>query len=98
MLTAARAALGTALLIYGAAIGPTWNIWQINIAPPDLKYGLGFAPMREGGLAKMGLKLVVDEIFTPPLADPMGHGLALMYPDVPVPVLALAKFSQGRAA
>lgn len=26
-------------------------------------------PMREGGLASMGLKLVVDEIFTPPLAD-----------------------------
>jgi branched-chain amino acid transport system substrate-binding protein len=26
-------------------------------------------PMREGGLEKLGLKLVVDEIFTPPLAD-----------------------------
>jgi photosynthetic reaction center L subunit len=25
----------------GAAIGPTWNLWQINIAPPDLSYGLG---------------------------------------------------------
>lgn len=44
------AALGTALIVYGAAIGPTWNIWQINIAPPDLKYGLALAPMREGGL------------------------------------------------
>ena len=55
-------------------------------------------PMREGGLEKLGVKLAMDEIFTPPLADPMGHGLALMYPDVPVPVLALAKFSQGRAA
>jgi photosynthetic reaction center L subunit len=43
-------ALGTALILYGAAIGPTWNIWQISIAPPDLKYGLGFAPLREGGL------------------------------------------------
>ncbi|HVY43755.1 MAG TPA: ABC transporter substrate-binding protein [Hyphomicrobiaceae bacterium] len=26
-------------------------------------------PMREGGLENLGLKLVVDEIFTPPLAD-----------------------------
>lgn len=26
-------------------------------------------PMREGGLAKLGIKLVMDEIFTPPLSD-----------------------------
>ncbi|MFM9915146.1 MAG: photosynthetic reaction center subunit L [Rhizobacter sp.] len=44
------AALGTALILWGAALGGTWNVWQINIAPPDLKYGLGFAPLREGGL------------------------------------------------
>jgi photosynthetic reaction center L subunit len=44
------AALGTALILYGAAIGPTWNLWQISIAPPDLKYGLGIAPLKEGGL------------------------------------------------
>ena len=42
--------LGTALILYGAAIGGTWNLWQINIAPPDLKYGLGLAPLKEGGL------------------------------------------------
>lgn len=42
--------LGTALVVYGAAIGPTWNIWRINIAPPDLSYGLGLAPLAEGGL------------------------------------------------
>ncbi|RJS92092.1 photosynthetic reaction center subunit L [Salinisphaera sp. Q1T1-3] len=42
--------LGTALIVYGAALGPTWNIWQISIAPPDLKYGLAFAPLRDGGL------------------------------------------------
>ena len=42
--------VGTLLLIWGASQGPTWNLWQISIAPPDLKYGLGFAPMREGGL------------------------------------------------
>jgi len=42
--------LGTAMIVYGAALGPTWNIWQINIAPPDLKYGLGLAPLKEGGI------------------------------------------------
>ena len=42
--------LGTALILLGAAWGGTWNPWLINIAPPDLKYGLTFAPMREGGL------------------------------------------------
>ncbi|MFZ9841931.1 MAG: photosynthetic reaction center subunit L, partial [Burkholderiaceae bacterium] len=42
--------LGTALILYGASQGPTWNLWQINIAPPDLKYGLGLAPLMEGGL------------------------------------------------
>ncbi len=50
VLTAFFSIVGTGLIIYGAAIGPTWNVWQINIAPPDLSYGLGFAPMREGGL------------------------------------------------
>ena len=44
------AMLGTALIVYGAALGPTWNLWQISIAPPDLKYGLGLAPLKEGGL------------------------------------------------
>jgi len=44
------ALLGTALIFYGAAIGPTWNPWQISIAPPDISYGLAFAPLAEGGL------------------------------------------------
>jgi photosynthetic reaction center L subunit len=42
--------LGTALIFYGAAIQGDWNPWTINIAPPDLKYGLGLAPLKEGGL------------------------------------------------
>ena len=42
--------LGTALILWGASQGPTWNLWQINIAPPDLKYGLRMAPLMEGGL------------------------------------------------
>jgi photosynthetic reaction center L subunit len=44
------AALGTALIFVGAAMQGTINPWLINIAPPDLSYGLRLAPMREGGL------------------------------------------------
>ncbi|MEL6318329.1 MAG: photosynthetic reaction center subunit L, partial [Pseudomonadota bacterium] len=44
------AVLGTVLILYGAALGPTWNIWKISINPPDLDYGLAFAPLKEGGL------------------------------------------------
>ena len=42
--------IGISMILYGAAIGPTWNIWRISIAPPDLKYGLGAAPLKDGGL------------------------------------------------
>jgi photosynthetic reaction center L subunit len=42
--------LGVALIVLGASHGPTWNLWQISIAPPDLSYGLAFAPLNEGGL------------------------------------------------
>jgi branched-chain amino acid transport system substrate-binding protein len=43
----------------------TVGIVSDNTASP-----MAFAkPMREGGLDKMGLRLVVDEIFTPPLSD-----------------------------
>jgi photosynthetic reaction center L subunit len=43
--------VGTFLIFYAAAINEpqTWNPWLINIAPPDVKYGLGMAPLREGG-------------------------------------------------
>ena len=44
------AILGTALIVYGAAEGPTWNIWRINISPPDISYGLALAPFNAGGL------------------------------------------------
>ena len=44
------AVLGTLFILWGAALGDTWNPWTINIAPPSLKYGLGFAPLAEGGL------------------------------------------------
>jgi photosynthetic reaction center L subunit len=48
-------AIGTFLLVWGAAIGvgveeQTWNLWRINIPPPPIEYGLSLAPMAEGGL------------------------------------------------
>jgi photosynthetic reaction center L subunit len=42
--------IGVMLIVYGAAMGPTWNLWRISINPPPAKYGLGFAPLMEGGL------------------------------------------------
>jgi photosynthetic reaction center L subunit len=44
------AALGTLLIIWGAALQGTFNVWQISIAPPALSYGLGLAPLADGGL------------------------------------------------
>ena len=41
--------LGTALIFYAASLGPTWNPWLISIAPPDIRYGLALAPLREVG-------------------------------------------------
>ena len=34
--TAVCAILGTALILYGAAQGDTWNVWRISIEPPQL--------------------------------------------------------------
>ncbi|ABC23770.1 photosynthetic reaction center subunit L [Rhodospirillum rubrum] len=42
--------LGTALIVWGAALGPSWTFWQISINPPDVSYGLAMAPMAKGGL------------------------------------------------
>jgi photosynthetic reaction center L subunit len=42
--------LGTAMLVWGAALGPTWNLWRISIDPPPISYGLGFAPLQQGGI------------------------------------------------
>jgi photosynthetic reaction center L subunit len=38
------------MILWGTSQVGVWNIWQINIAPPDIKYGLGVAPLMEGGL------------------------------------------------
>ena len=49
----------------GAAQPKTVGIIMDNTASP-----MSFSkPMREGGFDKLGLKVVVDEVFTPPLAD-----------------------------
>ncbi|MEM7239802.1 MAG: photosynthetic reaction center subunit L, partial [Pseudomonadota bacterium] len=42
--------LGTALILWGAALGGTWNPWKISINPPDFEYGLALAPLANGGL------------------------------------------------
>jgi photosynthetic reaction center L subunit len=42
--------VGIALILWGASLGTTWNVWRINIAPPPISYGLSFAPLEEGGL------------------------------------------------
>ena len=44
------AILGTALIVYGAAIGPTWALFRISIDPPSIANGLALAPLMEGGL------------------------------------------------
>ena len=54
------ATLGTALIVDGAAIGPTWNIWQINIAPPDPGWSSG-APLHSPRLCAS-----VDPFAPPP--------------------------------
>ncbi|MEM7643708.1 MAG: photosynthetic reaction center subunit L [Pseudomonadota bacterium] len=48
--TAFFAALGTILIFIGAAWQGVFNPWLIDIRPPDLSYGLGMAPLKEGGL------------------------------------------------
>jgi photosynthetic reaction center L subunit len=50
VLTVLFTLVGVAMIAWGAAHGPTWNIWRISINPPAAKYGLGFAPLLEGGL------------------------------------------------
>ncbi|MEQ1941860.1 photosynthetic reaction center subunit L [Mesorhizobium sp. VNQ89] len=44
------ASIGIMLIVYGASLGPTWNLWQISINPPTEEYGLRFAPLKQGGL------------------------------------------------
>lgn len=42
--------VGVAMILWGAANGPTWSPWQISINPPDVAYGLRLAPLMAGGI------------------------------------------------
>jgi len=42
--------LGVSLIVLAVALGGTWNLLRINIAPPPVVYGLGIAPATQGGL------------------------------------------------
>ncbi|MEM1415140.1 MAG: photosynthetic reaction center subunit L [Myxococcota bacterium] len=42
--------VGTALILVEGFRTGTWNIWKLNVAPPAMEYGLGFAPLAEGGI------------------------------------------------
>jgi hypothetical protein len=44
--------LGTADDPVGRSQGPTWNPWQINIAPPDLSYGLASRRCSKAGCGR----------------------------------------------
>ncbi|MBV9777967.1 MAG: photosynthetic reaction center subunit L [Acetobacteraceae bacterium] len=43
-------AFGTLMILWGAALGGTWNLFKITIPPPPISAGLGFAGMRGGGI------------------------------------------------
>ena len=47
--------LGVFLILYGAALGPTWNLWLISINPPSVDYNLLlFAPWGRWSLGLCG--------------------------------------------
>ena len=62
--TALFAGLGTALIIYAASLGPTWNIWLISIAPPDIRYGLALIGDRSGDTRHRGTSTPYEGVLT----------------------------------
>jgi photosynthetic reaction center L subunit len=42
--------VGIMLILWGVALGPTWNPFLLSINPPPATYGLSFAPLAEGGI------------------------------------------------
>ncbi len=42
--------VGVSLILWGAAIGPTWNPFLLSINPPPAQYGMSFAPLQDGGI------------------------------------------------
>jgi len=64
----AKQALPTIIQLAQAATGRAPK--NVAILQDNTAAAVSFAkPMREGGLAKAGMNVVVDEIFTPPLSD-----------------------------
>jgi photosynthetic reaction center L subunit len=44
------AVVGIGLILYDASLQNVWNPFRISVNPPDLKYGLSFPPLQEGGI------------------------------------------------
>ncbi len=64
----AKETVPTALKLAQAATGKTPK--TVGIIMDNTASPVSFAkPLKEGGLEKLGLKLTVDEVFTPPLSD-----------------------------
>src|SRR5215813_11105106 len=42
--------VGVGMILYGVALGPTWNLWRLSINPPEASWGLQFAPLKQGGI------------------------------------------------
>lgn len=42
--------VGIGLILWGVAMGPTWNPFRLSINPPAESYGLALAPMLAGGI------------------------------------------------
>ncbi len=77
-------AVGTLLILWAASQGNTWNVWQINISPPDLKYGLRMAPLLAGGLWQLiticaTLAFVSWALRQAEIARKLGMGLHVSY-------------------
>jgi photosynthetic reaction center L subunit len=44
------AVVGIGLILFDASLQNVWNPMRISVNPPDIKYGLAFAPLQEGGI------------------------------------------------
>ena len=82
LMTVFFASLGTLLILWGAAQQGTWNPFLISINPPDIRYGLQFAPIscHQKTHANFTSKTpfrgaMVPEGLRPGLTDPHPDGL-----------------------
>jgi photosynthetic reaction center L subunit len=89
--TAFFAALGTALILYDAALGPTWNVWLISIDPPAESYGLGLAPLKEGGIWQVVTVCAIGAFCSWALRErgPMGSHMGFSRTSIGFPIPAM---------